>query len=250
MPTDPAQLGFLAVLFGAYFVGTVLGFGTTVLAVTFGAQLIEIDVLLPVVAPLNVGLGAYIALRHRKTTEWPILLKRVLPLVVLGLPLGLALFNLRAVGWLRLGFGLFVTLLAVLQLLGSRVSAPQAKPLGKVPSAVLLVASGIVHGLWATPGPLIVYVVGREITDKAAFRSTVATLFLPLTSALVVDYALTGLYHDEVIRLTLWAVPAVLLGIVLGERAYAKLRPELFRRGVWLLLLVGGIVLSARAAFE
>jgi uncharacterized membrane protein YfcA len=50
--------------------------------------------------------------------------------------------------------------------------------------------------------------------------------------------------------LTLWAVPAVLLGIVLGERAYAKLRPELFRRGVWLLLLVGGIVLSARAAFE
>ena len=35
MPLEPAQLGFFAILFVAYFVGTALGFGTSVISVPF-----------------------------------------------------------------------------------------------------------------------------------------------------------------------------------------------------------------------
>jgi hypothetical protein len=245
-----SELAFLAILLGAYFVGTVLGFGTTVLAVTFGAHLLEMDVVLPVVAPLNVGLALYIAIRHRRATSWRLLLRRVLPLSLLGIPIGLALFNMRQLAALRLAFGAFVVLLAAVQLrdeLGPKRTTATLELSGSA-KGVLLIVSGIVHGLWATPGPLLVYVVGTELDDKAAIRSTLASLFVVLTSALLVDYLLVGLVTPRVIELTLWALIPMLGGIVLGEWAFRHVGERTFRLGVWALLLVGGAILSARAA--
>jgi uncharacterized membrane protein YfcA len=247
---DLVELTFLVIVFGAYFVGAVLGFGTTILAVTFGALLVPMEVVLPVVAPLNIGLGAYIALRYRRYTQWRILLRRALPLAALGLPFGLMLFNLRQSEWLKLGFGLFVIVLAVLQLrLSFRASEPAAEsvPLSKPIGGSMLWLAGVVHGLWATPGPLIVYVLGRELPDKGAFRSTISTLFIPLTTALMVDYAVTGLFTPQAIRLSSLAVVPVLLGLVLGEWAHRKMESRTFLNGVWLLLLAGGLLLSIRA---
>ena len=62
--TLDAQLVFLAVVLGAYFVGTALGFGTSIMCVTFGAQLMPLEVLLPIIAPLNVTLSLYLSLIH------------------------------------------------------------------------------------------------------------------------------------------------------------------------------------------
>src|SRR5690606_12982821 len=155
------------------------------------------------------------------------------------------LFNLRALGWLRLGFGAFVAVLAFNQLRGERRTT--LPPLSKLPASALLFTAGVVQGLWATSGPLVVYVLGRELPDKARFRSTLAAFFVPLTVALIVDYALLGLYRPEVLRLGGCAAVVMLVSILLGERAYHRLDAQRFRRLVWVLLLVGGIVLSGRA---
>jgi uncharacterized membrane protein YfcA len=251
MSIDPNQLAFLAIVFGAYFIGTVMGFGTTLLVVTFGAQLVELDVLLPIVSPLNIGLGSYIASRHYRATRWRPLLRRWLPAVALGVPFGLVLFNLRELTWLRLGFGLLVIVLAGLQLratLSHRESA--GEPIVGSRGAALLFLGGIVHGVYATGGPLIVYVLGREIDDKSAFRSTASTLFLPLTIALIVDYLLIGLYTSEVVELGLMSLVPVLVGVWLGEWAHRRINDRAFKLTVWILLLVGGLVLTARALLE
>ncbi len=251
MPIDPTQLAFLAIIFGAYFVGTVLGFGTTILVVTFGAQLVELDVLLPVVSPLNIGLGGYIALRHYRATRWRLLLRRCLPTVAVGVPLGLLLFNLRELTLLRLGFGVLVIILAGLQLRATLARRRAAsEPIRGPRGAALLFLGGIVHGVYATGGPLIVYVMGREIDDKSAFRSTVSTLFLPLTIALIVDYLLLGLVTTEVVELGLMSLAPVLAGLWIGEWAHRRINERSFKLGLWILLLVGGLVLTARALLE
>ncbi|RLB58700.1 MAG: hypothetical protein DRI90_16415 [Deltaproteobacteria bacterium] len=251
MLIDPTQLAFLAIVFGAYFVGTVLGFGTTILVVTFGAQLVDLDVLLPIVSPLNIGLGGYIAIRHYRATRWRPLLRRWLPTVAVGVPLGLLLFNLRELTWLKLGFGVLVTILAGLQLRATfGVRRGAAQPIAGSRGAALLFLGGIVHGVYATGGPLVVYVMGREIDDKSAFRSTVSTLFLPLTVALIVDYVLLGLVTTEVVELGLMSLGPVLAGLWLGEWAHRRINDRSFKLGVWLLLLAGGLVLTARSLLE
>ncbi|MBW2457993.1 MAG: sulfite exporter TauE/SafE family protein [Deltaproteobacteria bacterium] len=248
MPVDPTQLAFLAIVLGAYFVGTVLGFGTTILVLTFGAQLVELDVLLPIVSPLNICLGGYLAARHHRNIRWRLLLRRFLPSVGLGVPFGLLLFNLRELTWLRLGFGVLVVILAGLQLRAWLVAKGAAgDPIRGLRGLGLLFFGGVVHGVYATGGPLIVYVMGREIDDKGAFRSTVSALFLPMTTALIVDYVLIGLYTREVVELGLLSAVPVVLGLVLGEWAHRRINDRSFRLAVWLLLLAGGLVLVGRA---
>ncbi len=257
---DTATVIFLLIVFGAFTAGTVLGFGTTILTVTFGAQLVALNVLLPIVAPLNLALGLYIAIRYYRDTCWKMLWRRILIPVAAGVPLGMWLFNLGETEWLRLAFGALVTLLSVGQLWAVRKTAKNtgsedtdaapadaAAPLGPIRRAGLLVGGGFIHGLYATGGPLIVYVVGREIHDKGAFRSTVSTMFLPLTVALIVNYGNQGLLTGSVLRLGLFSIVPMLLGMWLGEHLHVRLDNERFKLGVWLLLLAGGVILSGRA---
>lgn len=246
MSLETAQLILLTILFFAFFVGTVLGFGTTILTVTFSAQLLTLEEILPVIAPLNVALSLYLAIRHRQSIQWPLLLKRLLPAVGLGVPVGLALFNLRDAQWLRLGFGLFVVAIASLQLFSP--AAKSQRPMGKRASLGMLGLGGVMHGLFNTGGPLIVYVLGREIDDKGEFRSTLAALFSVLTLVLIVDYVAVGLVTASTAKLTGIAVVPVLAGLLLGEIAHRKLDAVMFKRAVWGLLLLGGLILTVRTA--
>jgi uncharacterized protein len=246
MPVE-AQITFLFVVLGAYFTGTALGFGTSIICVTFAAQLMPLDVLLPIIAPLNVALSLYIAIRYRAETQWRYLIRRVVPLVALGIPVGMVLFNLRELTWLRLVFGIFVILLAALQLRLTMGRAREVQVLRPRLRTPLLISGGLMHGLFTTGGPLIVYVMGREIEDKAAFRSTIATMFVPMTTALIVDYALLGLFDAQTFRTTAMAVPPYLLGLWLGEIAHHRVDNARFKLGLWLLLLAGGFILAVRA---
>ena len=246
---EPTHLLLLGIIGGAFLVGSALGFGTSILVVTFGAQLFPLDQLLPVIAPLNISLSSYLAIRYRKETAWRILGRRLIPLVGSGVPLGLLFFNLRDMGALKLVFGLFVVVLASSQLWMSRPGHERV-PLGRKRGGTLLFGGGIVHGLFGTGGPLIVYVVGREIADKGSFRSTLATMWIPMNVALLVDYLFVGLYDRQVVTLSAAAVLPVLAGMWMGERAHARLDPDRFRLAVWLLLLVGGLILSLRAALS
>jgi uncharacterized membrane protein YfcA len=110
-----------------------------------------------------------------------------------------------------------------------------------------LFSGGVVHGLFSTGGPNIVYVLGREIEDKGEFRSTIATMFVPMTLALLVDYALVGLFNRGVVIMIGWSLIPVGIGLWLGEWAHARFDNKTFKRALWVLLLVGGIILSARA---
>lgn len=249
MALETAQLILFGILFGAFFVGTVLGFGTTVLTVTFAAQVMPLEEILPIIAPLNVSLSLYLAIRHRKTILWSHLLTRILPAVGLGVPVGLLLFNLRNAQWLRLGFGVFVTVIAATQLRIALTSASgEGRPLRPGPALGMLGLGGLVHGLYNTGGPLIVYVLGRELEDKSEFRSTIAALFAVLTAALVIDYVAIGLMTVETAKLSGVAVIPVLAGLWLGEIAHARIDTKTFKRALWVLLFAGGLILTVRAA--
>jgi uncharacterized membrane protein YfcA len=247
---EPAQVAILVIVFFAYAVETAIGFGSAVLAVTFGAQLVPLDVLLPFLAPLSLSNSTYLAVRHRRHTRWRELLVRVLPLVAVGVPLGLVLFHLRASGWLRVAFGAFVALIAALQLRLARRPGALEQPLGKVAAGGMLALGGLVHGMFNTGGPLIVYVLGREIHDKHAFRSTLATLFVLLTIALLVDYTVAGLLNADTLRFSLLGALPMIAGIAAGEAVHARLEGPRFKTAVWAVLLAGGVILAIRAALQ
>jgi uncharacterized protein len=237
-----AALG--AIAFAAFATEAALGFAGTVLAVSLGAQLVPLDVLLPAFVPINLALSLVVALRDRRRIGWRHLALELAPPVAIGAALGLALFRLPARLPLQLAFGLFVVGLAVLELWRLRGGA-QAAP-SRRGERVLLVAGGLAHGLFGAGGPMIVYVLRRRLADKAAFRATLAVVWLTLNALLCANYAAMDLYGRALAPAMAVMAAAMVPAFVAGDRLHRRIDPARFHRAVVIVLLAAGAVLAVR----
>jgi uncharacterized membrane protein YfcA len=222
-------LALIALL--AFTVEGAIGFGGTVIAVSLGAQFVPLELLLPAYVPLNIALS--LSLLRRRSIEWRILLVEIVPIVAIGAAAGIALSHVITSHALLVVFGVVIVALSIFQL---------AKPLHIWP-APLLALGGIVHGLFGTGGPMIVYVARRKIADKTAFRSTLAVLWIALNTVLVVNFTAMERYPSA---LTLAMAIGIIPGIVVGERLHRALDTKQFERVVWVVLALAGIALVGR----
>ena len=247
MTIELAFLLFALVVVAAYAVQTAIGFGSTLICVTFGAQLIGLQEVVQLVVPISFLQTGYIVIRHRDGIEWRLLLRRVLPLM--GAGMGFAFLLLTRVGgpWLGLAFGLMVLALSARDLHQLRAASPVVdKPIRPLASIAALFGAGIVHGIYASGGPLLVYAVGREGLTKKAFRSTLSMVWILLNSILVTRFALSGDYDRSVIIDVLLLVPAVPLGVLVGEWVHHKVDERSFKVAVLVLLIAAAISLIVR----
>lgn len=241
-------LALAVVVFLAYAVQTVTGFGSMLLCVTFGAHLLDIQTLVTLAVPISLIQTGYIALRHRRFIEWPLLLRRVLPLMGVGLAAGLvAQGALGGDPLLRYAFGAMVFVLAARELwvlhgstVTDRAKAPPAA------SMAAMLGAGVIHGIYATGGPLLVYAVGREDLDKHRFRATLSMVWLVLGLALAAAFLGEGRYDLATGLDILVLLPAVPLGIVLGEWLHAKVEERRFKTTVFALLIAASVSLLLR----
>ncbi len=244
---EPSLLYLAAVVFLGYLVQTVTGFGSALICVTLGALAIPIEELLPMIVPLSFLQTSYVVIRHRRHIAWGLLLKRVLPVMGVGLLVGMYLFRGVAGSGLRYAFAAMVFLLAARELW--RMLRADATSPGKLPTALSIAAifgAGITHGIYASGGPLLVYATGREGLDKEQFRATLCTVWLTLNVVLVAGFALDGAYdvgRMSKVGLLMLAVP---LGIVLGERLHARVDERRFKLGVYGLLILAAMSLTLK----
>lgn len=243
------ELAILSAMLGAgFFVESVAGFGGTVVAVSLGATYAPIAHVLAVFLPLNLALSAYLALRHRRAVRGRLLAGRIVPFMLVGLAGGTALALAVDAERAKLGFAALVIAVGARELI--RLARPAAAPAGPLPApvqAVVLIGAGVVHGLYATGGPLLVAVAQRVITVKAELRATLAVLWFSLNlivlGRLIAHRDLTA----DTLLLSAGVVPALVIAIGLGEVVHARVSERGFRWLVALLLLATGAVLFARS---
>ncbi len=249
--SEPVALALLAVIgLMAFTTEGAMGFGGTVIAVSLGAQLFAIDALLPAFVPINMVLSAYLLAAGWRDIAWATLVRTVAPPVVVGVIAGLALFHVAASIWLQLGFAVFVAVLAVVQLRRLAHSEMATTTIAAPTRWGFLLTGGLIHGLFATGGPMIVYVVGRVIDDKRAFRASLAVLWFALNCALIANYLSADKYTAQTWHLGLTLAASLLPGAWLGEQLHRRLDPTRFARGVWWLLLVASMVLALRSTLK
>lgn len=244
---DLVFLLFALIVVAAYAVQTATGFGSTLICVTFGAQLIGLQEVIHLVVPISFLQTGYIVIRHRDGIHAGLLLKRVLPLMAVGM--GFAFFLLTRVGgpWLGLGFGAMVLALSARDLHRLRSNGPVLdKPISRTASVAALFSAGVVHGIYASGGPLLVYAIGREGLGKKVFRSTLSAVWIVLNTILVSRFILGGVYDRAVLFDVLLLAPAVPLGVLAGEWIHHKVDERTFKMAVLLLLIAAAISLIVR----
>ncbi|MBW1831861.1 MAG: TSUP family transporter, partial [Deltaproteobacteria bacterium] len=150
-----------------------------------------------------------------------------------------AFFLLTKVGgpWLGLAFGIMVLLLSARDLHQLRfATAGLDKPISRPASAAAMFGAGIIHGIYASGGPMLVYAIGREGLAKKVFRSTLSMVWILLNVILVTRFMLAGDYDQEVALDVLLLVPAV----------HHKVDERTFKLAVLALLMAAAISLIVR----
>lgn len=243
MPTR--DLWLLAIVALAFSVEGALGFGATVIAVALASMLMPIAELLPAFVPLNMVLSAYFAVRYRRVVRWDLLFRRVLPGMLAGLPFGIVALAKAPEAPLKLAFGVFVVALSAIELARSQKTSAALLTRGRTWGFLFL--GGLIHGAFATGGPLAVYVLGRQSVEKTAFRATLAVLWLSLNVVLVSTYVALGKLGATSLDLSSHLALGLAVGLGVGELLHGRVPERLFRKLVFAMLAIAGTVLAIRA---
>ena len=181
--------------------------------------------------------------RERRAIDRRLLFGRILPAMLLGLPLGMwAIATLPEVT-MRRALGIFLLVLEVPPLV---LAARTQRPLGAATSWGLLGLAGVLHGAFATGGPVVVYVLSRSELGKATFRATLSCLWAILAVVLLARWGSSGELTTASFTLAAKLVPALLGGLVAGNWLHGRVDEGRFRTFVSVLLLVFGVLLVVR----
>jgi hypothetical protein len=94
--------------------------------------------------------------------------------------------------------------------------------------------------------PAVLYLLGTE-KDVEVFRGTILAFFLPMGLVTIAGLAIVGRVTPDVVRTSAIALPALVIGLVVGAWLRYRVREELFRLLVLLFLILTsvGVIISA-----
>ncbi|MBC3765360.1 sulfite exporter TauE/SafE family protein [Neptunicella marina] len=221
-----------------------VGFGSMLIAVSLGSLFFSIPQLLPVLVPLNVMMTASMAIQLRHKTDFSLLLKQILPLMLVGMTAGISLINLMSGMWLKKIFAVLIITLALREL-WQLSSHSQPRILNNMMRNFYILIAGIVHGLYTTGGPLLVYALQATNIDKTVFRATMVTVWSILNSV----YLLILLWQGKVQTVwleVLFYAPLLLFAIWLGNNLHNRVNQKQFKQLLCILLMGSGTALLVK----
>ncbi len=262
-------LFFLVVLLSNIIQG-ITGFAGTILAMPFSIKLVGMGTAVPVLNLLGLISGIYVFAGNYKNVNWKVLRSVVLVMgicVAAGLFLKNALSGSPGLLYMLLGtiviaiavHGILSMLLRKTHLLTSQNSTktgasqsnitkePNSNPAShkkiSVMLPMLLVAAGIVHGMFVCGGPLLISYMTKKLPEKAAFRATISTVWIFLNGIIFVSHIITGAWTPQVIKSGLISIPFLLGGMFIGGILYKKMSQQFFIMLTYVLLFIAGLSL-------
>jgi len=235
---------FLILIFVAALVQGMTGFGFGLFAVGLLPFLIPVKAVVPFVA-----FGTLLSVLH---SLWA-LRGRVCPGValpsligaLLGTPVGILLLTRLDPRSVRLILGVTLAVFAAYSLGASR--APPSLRLGVRWGYAFGFAGGALGGSVGVGGPPVVIYACFQDWSKDVVKS-VLLLNFALTAVLrIVLYSVKGLVTVEVLRFVAYAIPVLFTGTFLGHGLYERVPQAQFRRLLYALLLLIGVLQAVRS---
>ncbi len=219
------------------------GFGSALVAVPLLALLLPIETVVPLMALLAIGITA-VNLWHVRHALRAASLYRLLAGYLIGTPLGLY-FLVRAPEALVLGLlGLFIGGYAALALTGRH---PQWDWL-RTQTMGLGTVSGALGAAFSTNGPpVILHVAAHRDWSPDRQKATLSGFFLASSLITVSAHALGGLITPGVLEWGAWSLVPLALGTLSGIRLYTRLGEHDYKRIVFSLVLLMGVLLLGRS---
>ncbi len=178
----------------------------------------------------------------------------------------LAVLNLRSINWRELGkivgvmlpfvalgawLDTVIPLHALLKIYGLVILAVGIKNLVQKKQMFLpewalwgvLVAAGLIQGMFVSGGALLVIYAVQKLTDKEQFRATLAAVWSILNFLYAFYQLWAGHFTGEVWLMVLCCIPLIVLATFVGGKLAKRISQERFLKLTYILLLGIGAVL-------
>lgn len=231
---------FLLVVFLTNIIQCITGFAGTVLAMPFSVMLVGYDVAKPVLNLLGLAASVYVVatcFRHINKKE-------------LGKMTGIMLVGMAAGIWLKRFFtgnpSLLYKTLGVIVIAFALMNAVKFfrnkddKELPEPVSVILLILSGVVHGMFVCGGPLLVTYASGKMRDKDEFRGTLSAVWILLNGILFAADIYEGYFIPSTVRLTAISVVILAGALVIGSFISKKMSRKVFLILTYILMLISG----------
>lgn len=228
------------IIFSAFLVRSLTGFGSALISIPLLALLFDLKFIVPLESLLEVGFTILLIPKLHKR----ILVKILLPLIggaLLGSFLGTHFlmtiendYLKKILGGLVIGFALYYSFA------GRRERKTSISPSwGFLAGAT----GGVFGGVFGTSGPPYVAYLALQLDDKEILRATLVGMFAFDYSWRTTVFALSGLYHPQLLLFALALAPSLVLGTILGHFIHFRLSYKIFQRMIAMILIAAGLFL-------
>lgn len=233
---------WIILLFGivvllSHFIEGITGFGCTVLAMPFAILLLGITVAKPTLTILAFLFCLYVVAISYKDILWNEYFK-IIFFMVLGLPIGIWLFNKLPEATSKKILAIFMIIIALRGLYLSFIKQTKGKKINSKILNFIIFLAGCIHGAFTSGGPLLIIYATNALPKKENFRATLCMIWVTLNSVILLQSSIQGAITPNVLKLTLEVIPFLILGAVFGNKSHHKIKENDFIKLVYIVLLI------------
>jgi len=232
------------VLFGAYFIRGISGFGSGLVAVPLLALKFPLTFVVPVILLMDFTASLVLGGFNRTQVAWPELRRLLLP-GILGVVAGTFLLVSLPQKPMLIALGSFIAAYALRNLIFLGRKPRPVHPAWAWPAGL---TGGTVSALFGTGGPPYVIYLSHRLFDKGTLRATFSGLFLIEGASRILMFILTGLLlSGAILKAWLMAMPVALVALWAGSHVHSRMSNDQMLRLISLILLASGGALWVKA---
>ena len=221
----------------AYTVKGLTGFANTLVFSTIMSFFTNIASITPIEIILGTPSNFFIALRERKNFRWRVVLP-LASLMVIGCIPGALFLKFGNPELIKMLFGVGVVLVGLQTLLAEYLNWKSSK----IMLVIIGIVAGIMCGMYGI-GALLVAYVTQTTKTPGEFRANVCFVFILVDIFRTVLYISTGIFTSEIFMWALKLTPFMVAGMAAGTLLANKLRPDLVKKIIMIMLVLSGVSL-------
>ncbi len=214
------------------------GFGAALVSIPLLTLMISVKTAVPLVALNGIVLLVIMFISLREHVDF----RLVAPLVagsLPGLPVGIYILKYHDEAVIKLILAVVLISYSLYSLLGKEIRANLGAKSGYISGFI----SGVLGGAITASGPPVIIYAAIKGWDGAKFKATLTAFFLVLGIFIVTAHAIGGVTTAEALRYFIFCAPCIALGTIIGSRLYHKLNQTLFKKIVYILILIMGLMM-------
>lgn len=216
--------GFI-IMFIASMTQGIASFGFSLIALPLLGIFLPIRIVVPILIIYSLILNTAILSQLRKYVD----LKDIWIILVFGIiatPFGGHLLKIAPENILKGLVGIILIIAALINYKGYKIKVKNQR-LTYIPVGVV---SGLLNGSVSLAGPPVVLFLSNQGVEKQTFRANLTTYFWILNIITIPTYFLQGLITRYVITYSIYLIPGLVLGTLLGIKIGNKVDDTMFKK--------------------